>query len=357
MKLGKALGKPVFSTTKPSKALIIPEAKVGVEIEFENWDGTNGTSLWDDVEDHSLRNNGREFITRGGMVGQQLIDAIEEFCALAKAKGWSEGTPRAAIHIHIDCTDLDLAKGELATLVSLYSIVEHMLFSYAGEWRRGCGFCDALEDSEADLESLGKAMYDSKGAQLHRIVAGNYLSKYQALNLMALSKYGTVEFRILPTTFDSKRIITWINMLLQLKQAALDFNTAMPVLAQFSREGARGFAQKVMGDMWPEVESFFREDRAWAAIDTAIALLSYGQQLKLLSEIPEASLWNEGVNQPVGWVKDKVAKLVSSTPTAAPPKTTTIRRLAEAGVPVAPPRTNEELLAMLAAPVAPRRRA
>lgn len=309
MKLGKALGKPVFAHTKPSDSLVIPEAKVGIEIEFENWDGRNPTQLWEDVDENSVRNEGREFITRGGMVGQQIIDAVDEFCSLAKEKNYSEGTPRAAIHIHVDCTDLDIEKGELATLVSLYSIMEHALFSYAGEWRRACGFCDALEDSEADLESLGKAMYDTQGKQLASVLANNYLHKYQALNLLALYKYGTVEFRILPTTFDSKRILTWINLLLQLKRSAQRFDLKMPVLAQFSRMGATGFAKHIMGDMWPEIEPFYKEDRAWAAIDIAIALLSYGQQLKITSEIAPEKLWDADTNTPVTWVAEKIKNL------------------------------------------------
>lgn len=328
MKLGKALGKPIFMTAKPSRELVLPEAKVGIEIEFERWDGLNPTTFWEDVNENSVRNKGREFITRGGMVGEQIVEAVHEFCTLAKEHNYSEGTPRAAIHIHVDCTDLDIAKGELATLVSLYSIMEHTLFSFAGEWRRGCGFCDALEDSEADLEHLSKAMYDKEGEQLMLVVAEGYLHKYQALNLLSLYKYGTVEFRILPTTFDEQRIITWINILLQLKNAAQNFDRKLPLLAQFSRMGATGFAKHIMGGMWKDVEEFYKEERAWSAIDIAIAMLSYGQQLSITPEITPEKLWDKYSDKPLDWVASKIKRLGSgvkqpadkiNTARAAPP--------------------------------------
>lgn len=67
MKLGSVVGKPIFSMPRPVGNLAIPDAKVGIEIEFEHWNGVNDTDFWDNHVDGSLRNDGQEFTTRGGV--------------------------------------------------------------------------------------------------------------------------------------------------------------------------------------------------------------------------------------------------------------------------------------------------
>lgn len=310
--LAQLFNKPQHSFPKADSTLAIPDAKVGIEVEVERWTGVNGTRWWDNHVDDSLRNNGQEFTTKGGLVGVQVGEAVSEICTLADNEGWSTGNPRAGIHIHVDCTDLDMEKGELAAFMSLYMIVEHMLFGYSGEWRRSCGFCDALEDSDSDFHYLGRALYDNTGKQLASVVLNGYLSKYQGINLLPLSRFGTVEFRQLPTTFDAQRIMDWINIILQIKNAAVKFDSTVPIIAQFSKQGAAQFVQNIMGGMWSVVQPFFREDRAWAAIDNAIALMSYGKVIVPKEAVSDEEIWDEDFNKVGAVVARKVeaAKLV-----------------------------------------------
>lgn len=329
MKLGTAVNKEVHSIPQEDNTLMVPSARVGIEIELEEWDGVNDTTYWDNHVDDSLRNNGQEFVSRGaGLIGNNISAAVHEFCSLARARGWSEGYPRAGIHIHVDCTDLDLTRGELATFISLYMIMEHALFGYAGEWRRACGFCDALEDSDADFTPLGRAMFDTIGKSLKDILDRENLHKYQAVNLLPLIRFGTIEFRQLPTTFDPARIMEWINIILQLKRATVDFDLSVPLIAQFSKEGARGFCMRVMGSMWDSVAPFYKEDRAWAAIDNAIALMSYAKLIVPKEHAqPLGDRWSPEYKPPVTWVTEKLESIKASNkrkPSAKAKKSETV---------------------------------
>lgn len=320
MKLGNALGKPVFTLPRPSGRLVLPNAKIGIEIEIEGWGGQSGLTWWEDTRDDSLRNNGREFVTRGGLVGEDVIEALNEFKAASEAHGWQEGTPRAGIHVHVDCTDLDLEAGQLASFISLYMLAEHAIFSWVGEWRRTCGFCAAWEDTQVDFNKLGRALFDKTGATLARAVGSEEFQKYQAVNIMALGKYGTLEFRHLPTTFDVNRILTWINIILQLKKSAVALDTTTPLIAQFSKARPERFLANVLGDMWPTLQPFFKESRAWDAIDNSIALMSYASIISPKKPRVE-DLWGETTSG-AGWVATKLANmtLAKEPAPAAKPK-------------------------------------
>jgi len=311
-KLGTAMNKPVFSMPESSKELVLCEARVGIEIEFEGWNGLNGSTYWDNHMDESLRNNGQEFTTRGGLVGKDIVLAVDEFLALAHKHKWQEGTPRAGIHIHIDCTDLDISRGELAAFLSSYMLIEHAMFSFAGEWRRSCGFCDALEDSDADFNNISRAIFDKKGKDLRNVIERESIHKYMAVNLLSLGKFGTVEFRVLPTTFDRQRILDWINIILQLKKASklLDIRTSL--IKQFSAVGATAFVSSFMGDMWHLIEPHFNEGRAWKAIDNALALMSYAKLVVGNSAETAAEVWETSNSKPT-WVGDKLAAIAKQT--------------------------------------------
>jgi hypothetical protein len=211
----------------PSPELAIPYAKVGVEMEVENFK-LNRSSIgkllpnWDlHTEERSLRNKGMELTTAGGLVGKLLVDEIRLFCKIAKEKKWSEGFPRAGLHVHIDVTDMNADRDvDLLYFVQTYMLFEHALFSFAGEWRRSCGFCDSLLASQADWPYMGKMLLHwnyFESVHLHP----NYFSKYQALNFLPMKDFGTLEFRHLPQTFDDARILSWINLILAMKAYAL----------------------------------------------------------------------------------------------------------------------------------------
>jgi hypothetical protein len=278
-KLGGLVGQPIHSVPKQCKDLVLPDAKVGIEVELEMWDGTTPEAFWDRHPDEgSLKNHGMEFVTHGGMVGEDIQKALTIIFTQALKRKWSTGYPRAGIHIHLDVTDLDMDEKELATLVCNYMIVEHILFGFAGEHRRACGFCVAYEDSQVDFNAIGRLLFKNLDAANFRDVAA-HLSKYQALNLNPLVRFGTIEFRHLPTTFSVERVMLWINMILAIKKSVSIPECKEPLLT-LSRIGAEEYCKLILGPTWNQVSRFFNVMRVWHAVDNAQALMAMSGLLK-----------------------------------------------------------------------------
>lgn len=278
MKLGALLGKPIHGETLDDPELPVPDAKLGIEVEIENWDGWSGFELWSNHVDDSLRNNGQEFTTNGGLVGADIRRAVTAFCEQANARNWDWNTPRAGIHIHLDITDLDFEGGELARLVANYIILEHVLFAFAGDYRRSVGYCESLEDSQGDFALLGKFLYGKPDSRTVRSIVEEF-SKYQAINLKPMAMYGTVEFRHLPTTFESDRLMTWINIILAIKRSAKQVIMGDSPLKALSQLGWEEYIRRLLGqDLFDMLRKFVEPKRIWTAVDNATALMAYSRE-------------------------------------------------------------------------------
>ena len=280
--IGDLVGQPTHRPQLPDPSLSLPLAKIGIEIEVEGWDGQRiNSSLWQDKEDHSLRGASREFVTSGrGLVGLEISKALEVFVDHAKSHGYTNGYPRAGIHVHLDVTDLDMESGQLASFVATYLLLEHVFFGYAGDWRNYCCYTVPMNLGQNDFASIGRALFDKNLPNHHVVDLLSRCSKYQALNLECITRYGTVEFRHLPTTFEYDRIFTWIRMILAVKAAALAQSGSLDPLSTLSRSGVHDFAIQVFGtDLYEKVAKYLDASEAWKAVDNAQLLMAHGNAL------------------------------------------------------------------------------
>lgn len=186
------------------------DALLGVEIEVENWNGIVPTG-WVSKEDGSLRNKGREFTVGPARAGE-MQSMLADFCRTAIQSKW-QATVRTGIHVHVNMSDKD---GEfLVRFVECYLAAERTLFKYAGEWRRWCNFCHPLEEANEPLLVLRQIMNGEISPHTLK-----EMGKYAGLNLCSLLQFGTVEIRILPTTFEYSQLVGWINAILGIYQLA-----------------------------------------------------------------------------------------------------------------------------------------
>lgn len=95
---------------------------------------------------------------------------------------------------------------------------------------------------------------------------------------------------------------------------SLDIRTTL--LVQFSKQGPSGFVSNFMGNMWPKIQPFFNEERAWMAIDNAMALMSFAQLVVPKSDSAE-DLWAESKVEDNSWMAKKLA-LVGAAPKHSP---------------------------------------
>lgn len=269
--IGHKFGFPVHKEPEGASEFVIPYAKVGIEVEVERVMDMPASPLlnfWDSHVDNSLRNAGREFTTKGGLIGKDLVLAVNNLVTYLQKQEYSVGYPRAGIHLHIDMTDMNEDNNtEFLNCVLAYMLYEKAVFGFAGEWREACGFCDPLSLSQRDFPYIAEFLYNWEKAGP---LSDRRFSKYQAINFLPLQKFGTLEFRQLPTTFDKQRILDWINICLSFKQFGKKFNTDPVTFLE--HRGLDSLNEAVFGKALPCILQFIKHKDVTSAISDVRAL-------------------------------------------------------------------------------------
>lgn len=176
----------------------------GVEVELENVVRKDKLLHWKVVDDNSLRGNGAEFVSELGIRIWNTPSMLAQLMAMAKFNKYT-ASDRTSIHVHINVQNLHFE--QLNSLIILYTIFERALFRFSTADRHHNIFCVPI------ISSLGeryKTIYDFITTA----------QKYNALNISAVQKYGTVEFRHMGTVWEADHICNWIMLLGLLKRAA-----------------------------------------------------------------------------------------------------------------------------------------
>lgn len=184
-----------------------PQFIAGLECEIEDItnihsDIENDDTHWQITTDGSLRNNGREFISRP-LPKDTLLAAFDKLhnCITYKSPDVHvRFSPRTSTHIHINC--LDLEEEAVKAIVLWYALFEPVFFLMASPIRRNNIHCVGLDQTVL-------SEYYKRSLQYQK----QRWSKYTALNILPLSKYGTIEFRHLEGTDDLDKITQWLSTL------------------------------------------------------------------------------------------------------------------------------------------------
>jgi hypothetical protein len=179
-----------------------PFAMFGTEYEIENIKNTTFNEFLNQhisvVEDHSLRNNGREFITVPSSYKNSIIlfNRLHENLKL----GPNPYSSRTSTHVHLNILPLELE--QLKHLVLLYAFLEPVFFAYAGEKRKQNIHCVPL-----NYTMLPKYY----NIDVNLLVS--QWTKYSAFNLCPVKTQGTVEFRHLGGTGDVSYYTGWLTLI------------------------------------------------------------------------------------------------------------------------------------------------
>lgn len=207
----------------PNGAFQIIDASCGVGIEVEvergnEWRERYYRGVWNTHADNSLRNSGIEFVSKI-LFGSQIPKALDHlFDELFSPT--SEFTPRTSIHLHLDM--LDCSTEQIAQTVAAYLIFERMLYNWVGNGREHNIFCVPLLDTHTLKGLITSLTMDD--SYTSREYTSDEL-RYSGLNLAALRKFGSLEFRHLYGTDDTGLIMTWLNALLSIRRWALQFKS------------------------------------------------------------------------------------------------------------------------------------
>lgn len=201
------------------------DAYFGIEVEVEYIHAKNqiaydteGNFLWNNIEDGSLRNNGREFVSiplPHYYVKPSLEKLLVTLSNNPKTAGF-EFSDRTSVHVHVGCNNMTVQ--QLQGFILSYLVLEPLLYSFCGGDRHRNIFCIPVNEAKIMQNQIGQFIkanesnYKTKLDSITRV-----WKKYLGFNLMPLRTKGTVEFRHMPGTLDIEKLSNWVDIIAELK--------------------------------------------------------------------------------------------------------------------------------------------
>lgn len=193
------------------------DGDVGVEIEVEGELLPRPPKGWRSEADDSLRGESREYVLEKPV---PIIDLKTSLASLKKTfvdKGAIWGSSyRAGVHVHVNVQKLTPL--QLANMITTYYLFENAIVAKCDPFRVGNHFCLRAKDAEWQVKNLIGIIQNSHLGDLN-----DDNMRYSAMNLKAVPRYGSVEFRSLESTYDFDKINTFA----EVHKSIRDFATTM----------------------------------------------------------------------------------------------------------------------------------
>lgn len=185
----------------------------GIECECENVvpmsysaDSPVLAAGWSVTEDGSLRGAGVEFLTPP----VPLTVANDMLRTLYRTKDRYEYTTsvRTSMHVHVNMQDDTF--GSLENVLGAYCVLEPLLFELCGTEREENIYCVPFYRAKMPLIQFRRIK--------NNLISWRDVNKYSALNLGAIVKFGTIEFRHAPLWDSLAEAQTWLGIIDELVQ-------------------------------------------------------------------------------------------------------------------------------------------
>ena len=218
-----------------------PKGQIGIEIEVEfpqpqEWD--LNTKVWGFNTEHSIRNNGYEIISKKPLELEALEHLVASVCENINGRSPIADCPRTSVHIHVNQANNQVL--HVLNSMVVYWLLETPLTRYCGEEREGHHFCLRLKDAEALIPVLCDSISSSNPLRFTDRV------RYAGLNLDALNKFGSLEFRTMRGTTDAQLIISWAKAMHHLCDVAKTFESPAHVFDYFLDHSKEEFIRKFL---------------------------------------------------------------------------------------------------------------
>lgn len=218
-------------------------ADVGIEIECEGHGLTPvNSAYWRTEQDGSLRgeypHECAEFVLKKPIHEKSVKPAIDQLIE-AQKDAVLNFSYRTSVHIHVNCLDMNAT--QLLTFAYAYLLFEIPLLNYCGDERKGNRFCLRLRDAEKQLRPLSWMI--TEGFRSIGLIDPNEY-RYAAMNLAALPKYGSVEFRSMRGNLEKEVLTTWVTALLELRAFSLKYNSPKELYEDLAKLGTNELFKK-----------------------------------------------------------------------------------------------------------------
>lgn len=223
----------------------LKEGLLGVEVEVE---GVNLPLIqsddWRTEQDHSLRGESREYVMREPRSLDETITCINTLKESLVNSTYYE-TPRAGVHVHVNVQNLTVV--ELYNAITATYLLETILTKYCGPHREGNLFCLRVCDAEYQATMVEQSAIEHN---LH--VLDTEQIRYSALNLNALRKYGSIEYRAMRSTADFEVLKVWCNVLHNIRTQCTSFESPLDIVSM-AMEAPESFAHRLLGEFAGEL--------------------------------------------------------------------------------------------------------
>lgn len=231
---------------RESPLLADSDCLVGLEIELE---GVNLSEkckddiafrYWSLHDEDSIKGAGAyEFVFNQPFAGADVVTAINHLCDLL---GGTKPSPiisvRTSTHVHLDVRNLSYE--QLYRFLLMYVVTERLLYRYCGAKRMSNPFCVQIDSSNVKIRS------DVDDFILN--LPDNH-ARYLGLNMNAIKKFGSVEFRMLGGAWKADKILNWTNILLSLRKYAISNEIDLDELpCKISTLGCEEYMATIFGD-------------------------------------------------------------------------------------------------------------
>lgn len=282
-------------------ALCSNQIGVGLEMEYEGVSARTSMGIGDTMAangeellllnfktDGSLRPNDRntEITFYQPLSGKNILRALDQIKRINAEVGY-EVSWRCGMHVHIDHRGASYATAYRGLI--LFTLIEPLLFQWAGPARRESKFCPATSD-------ILLSIWDDKSNPARTMALQKKmprLAKYSAANLGALHRLGSVEYRYGNSTTDTDIMLDYINIGMGLRLIAEEFESGYEIIeavltATTPNEWLREYAPKPMAKAL---------ERTAADMDALASEVSIFAALKLAereTDVPETIITGHG---------------------------------------------------------------
>lgn len=217
----EVLGKPGYMKS-PDESLIA--------LEFENetkrgFDLPNITGFTFHQEP-SLRNFGFEYVMKKPSTRDNLSKLVDGYFSRIQQYAEEAGenpllnSIRTSTHVHFDASKMTFL--QIINWAAVYWLMENLLSEFCGQSRKGNHFCLRLKDATYPQAALTRAIIHGKPWE-SAVFQDN--QRYASVNFASISKFGSLEFRMMRGLGTPLETLTWVDLLDQCRKFSLRFKT------------------------------------------------------------------------------------------------------------------------------------
>lgn len=235
---------------------------IGIELEVEFLEAAPiiETKNWRSKREGSLRYYGAEFVNPSPICLSKKRTLIEGLLKTIRKVPLIEDSPRTSIHVHVNV--LDYTPVQVWTAACAYWILENLLFKYCGKEREGNLFCLRLCDAQGVIDYiLHDLTLSSKTDRPFTSFRGDAV-RYAGLNINAVPKFGSLEFRGMRGAVDATIMDTWSTEMYNIiNNAATKYKDPEDLMDTFFKSDKKDFMKTLLSSDF--VDLLISLDKTW----------------------------------------------------------------------------------------------